>query len=152
MKNVTIMMGVPGGGKSTWIRNNVPSDAVICSADHFFEDAAGNYNWKENLLFAAHCASFGKFVRTLDDDEVNDIVVDNTNTKRAAMRDYVREANKRGISVTIVAILADPNKAHARNVHGVPLETIQKMNNEIINTLNIGFPPEWDIKKVIKVG
>jgi predicted kinase len=35
-KNVYVMMGVPGSGKSTWIRNNVPG-ALVASADHYFE-------------------------------------------------------------------------------------------------------------------
>lgn len=152
MKNIYIMMGIPGGGKSFWIRNNVPSDAVICSADHFFEDSQGNYNWQENLLFPAHKTCFRKYVRALNDDNVTTIVVDNTNTKRAVMRDYVVEANKRGIPVNIVAVLADPKVAAKRNVHGVPAETVQKMNSELRNTLNIGFPDTWDINNLIKVG
>lgn len=152
MKNIYIMMGIPGGGKSTWIRNNVPSDAVICSADHFFEDSQGNYNWQPNLLFPAHKTCFRKYVRALDDDNVTNIVVDNTNTKRAVMRDYVVEANTRGIPVNIVAVLADPAVAAKRNVHGVPAEAVQKMNDELRNTLSIGFPNTWDIKNLIKVG
>jgi len=150
-KNVYIMMGIPGGGKSTWIRNNVPSDTVICSADHFFEDASGNYNWKADLLFPAHKTCFRKYVKALDNPDVQNIVVDNTNTKRAFMQDYVKEANKRGILVTIVSIIADPDVAAARNVHGVPADTVLKMHGELLNTLQLGFSSDWGIKQHIKV-
>lgn len=151
-KNVYIMMGIPGGGKSTWIRNNVPSDAVICSADHFFEDANDNYSWKAELLFPAHKTCFRKYIKALDNPYGHNVVVDNTNTKRAFMQDYVHEANLRGIDVTIVTIVADPAVAALRNVHGVPAETVNKMHNELLNTLKIGFSPDWGIKQHIMVG
>lgn len=145
------MMGIPGGGKSTWIRANVPSDAVVCSADHFFEDKNGNYNWRENLLFVAHRTCFNKYVQALDNPSVSCVVVDNTNTKREYMRDYVREANKRGYSVNIVAVIADPNVAAQRNVHGVPKDTVDAMFAQMQNTLRLGFPDDWKIESVIKV-
>jgi predicted kinase len=151
-KNIYLMMGIPGGGKSTWIRNNVSSDAVVCSADHFFEDANGNYNWRADLLPAAHRACFDKYMKALVDNNVKNVVLDNTNTKRQALKDYVVEANKLGFPVTIVAVNADPAVAAARNIHGVPLPTVQKMHQEIHNTLELGFPPMWNIKQVIKVG
>jgi predicted kinase len=150
-KNIYLMMGIPGGGKSTWIRNNVPSDAVICSADHFFEDANGNYNWKPHLLSVAHFACFRKYVIALSDNNVANIVVDNTNTKREFLKNYVVEANKLGFPVTIVAVNADPNVAAQRNVHGVPKETIDSMFSQLQSTLNLGFPENWKIKSVIKV-
>ena len=151
MKNIYLMMGIPGGGKSTWIRNNVPSDAVICSADHFFEDNNGNYNWKPDLLPAAHSACFRKYVRALNNSSITNIVVDNTNTKRQFLKDYVVEANKLGFAVTVVVVNADPAVAAGRNVHGVPLETVQRMHQEMQNTLQLGFPPAWNITQVIKV-
>ena len=150
-KNIYLMMGVLGGGKSTWISNNVPANAVICSADHFFEDANGNYNWRVDLLPVAHRTCFDKYMRALVDDNVTNIVVDNTNTKRQFLKDYVIEANKLGIAVTIVAVNADPIVAAARNVHGVPLQTVQRMQQEICNTLQLGFPVEWNIAQIIKV-
>jgi hypothetical protein len=36
-------------------------------------------------------------------------------------------------------------------VHGVPAETVNKMHNELLNTLKIGFSPDWGIKQIIKV-
>lgn len=150
IKNIYMMMGIPGGGKSTWIRNNVPSNAVICSADHFFEDANGNYNWCADLLPVAHSVCFRKYMRALNDKNTTNIVVDNTNTKHQYLKNYIVEANKLGFPVTIVAIDADPMVAAARNVHGVPQETVQRMYQEMQETLAFGFPPVWNITQVIK--
>lgn len=149
-KQVYIMMGIPGSGKSSWIRENIPVNAVICSADHFFEDSDGNYNWVENRLYAAHKTCFSKYVQSLDNPSFDNIVVDNTNTKFSFMRDYVVEANKRGIGVNIVAVLAKPEVAVSRNVHGVPHHVIRKMHKQLDNTLKLGFPISWKINKIIQ--
>lgn len=152
MKNIIIMCGIPGGGKSTWIRNNVPTlNTVVCSADHFFEDANGNYNWQPDLLYPAHKTCYRKFMAALKDETVENIVVDNTNVKRASMRDYVEAANIHNIPVKIVALLADPDLAASRNVHNVPLETVRKMDAQLRNTLKIGFPAEWKISHRVEV-
>lgn len=149
-KNVYVMMGVPGSGKSTWVRNNV-SGAVVASADHYFEDEQGNYNFQPNKLFRAHESAFEKYLAALDDDKTENIVVDNTNTKLEFLRRYVLEANLRGYPVTMVVLKVDPDVASRRNVHGVPPETVKRMQGEIDNTLKIGFPSDWDIKEIIDV-
>ena len=151
MKKIFLMMGIPGGGKSTWIRSNLPSDAVVCSADHFFVNDDGIYIWKKELLHKAHRVCFDKYLAALDTSDVSCVVVDNTNTKRADMRQYVVEANNRGYDVNIVAITVDPEVAAQRNVHGVPNETIKKMYSQIQNTIKLGFPNDWKIASVIKV-
>jgi len=78
-------------------------------------------------------------------------VVDNTNTKRKFMKRYVDEANKRGIFVTIVSVVADPDVAAHRNVHGVPPESVYRFHKELLNTLQLGFPLDWKIKQHIEV-
>lgn len=143
------MMGIPGGGKSTWIRNNVSNDAVICSADHFFEDKQGNYNWNPNQAKIAHIVCMKKYIKALDNPMVQHIVVDNTNTTKSTMRNYVLEANKRGYPVNIVAILADPYIAASRNVHNVPAETIHTMHKELLNTIQSGFPDNWQVSRFV---
>ena len=150
-KNVYIMMGMSGSGKSSWIRKNVPN-AFIASADNFFYRLGkGTYQFDKTKLGSAHKTAQNDFIKALDDDSIENIVVDNTNTKLSSMRPYVMEANLRGYPVTIVVVLADPEVAAARNLHKVPLETTQKMHREILDTLKIGFPENWDIKEIIQV-
>lgn len=149
MKTIYVMMGIPGGGKSTWIRNNVPCDAVICSADHFFEDKQGNYNWNPKQATIAHIVCMKKYLNALDNPAVQHIVVDNTNTTKSTMRNYVLEANKRGYPVNIVAILADPHIAASRNVHDVPAETIHAMHKELWKTIQSGFPDNWQVTRFV---
>ena len=38
---VTILRGISGSGKSTYIKNNLDASSVVCSADHFFIDSDG---------------------------------------------------------------------------------------------------------------
>lgn len=45
MRNVIIMRGVPGSGKSTYVRNRYP-EARVVSADRYFTDpATGEYRF-----------------------------------------------------------------------------------------------------------
>ena len=132
-------------------RSNVPQDAVVCSADHFFESRAEGYNWNPKLAGLAHHICFRKYVAALKNPSVNSIVVDNTNTKHEYMRNYVHEANNHGYDVNIVAIVANPMLAAKRNVHKVPMETVQLMNEQLKNTLKQGFPTDWKIASIVKV-
>jgi predicted kinase len=148
MKNVFILMGIPGSGKSTWVKENLPpGKTVVASADHYFIDPnTGEYNWRPNLLHMAHRASQDNYLRALSDPKVTNVVVDNTNTKREFMRDYILAANRRGFVPTLVVLHADPVVAAQRNIHGVQLEIVQRMHDQLENTLQIGFPAEWKIK------
>jgi len=150
MKNVIIMMGIPGSGKSTWVKDNLPTGkTVVASADQFFTDpVTGVYNWRPNLLHMAHRASQYAYISGLDDPKVTNVVVDNTNTKREFLRDYVQAANRRGYVPTIVVMHVDPKVAAERNLHGVTPEGVQRMQDQIENTLKVGFPADWKIKIV----
>ena len=130
-KRVTIMIGCPGSGKSTWIKNNESPDAVVVSADHWFIQANGEYVFDPNQLGAAHADCMRRFREALANPDVEAIVVDNTNTSRKAVKPYLDAATAAG-AITIGMILqVDPAVAAARNVHGVPLETIERMAKEV---------------------
>jgi predicted kinase len=151
MKTVYIMMGVPGSGKSTWIRSNISDRYATVSADHFFEDAKENYTFNPGKLHLAHKQCFDRYSEALANPEIDTVVVDNTNTKRQFIQPYILEAQRAGCCVVIVAIIADVAGAAMRNVHGVPLATIERMHSEMQNTLKLGFPASWEIKEVITV-
>jgi len=147
MTNVYLMVGVPGSGKSYWIKQNVPN-AVVCSADHFFTGEDGVYRWFPDGLYPAHEACFEKYQKALLDG-LKDVVVDNTNTKTKFLRRYVQLANKHGITPTVVHVKCDPVVAAARNTHGVPAETVAKMHDEIEAMFSRPFPPHEGWGKVI---
>ena len=152
-KHIFIVAGAPGSGKSTWIRKNVPAGAVVCSADHWFEDSTtGEYRWNPREIGTAHRACMDKYVSALSNEFVENIVVDNTNTKPREMKDYVRLANDQGITPTVVYVSGDPAVAAARNVHGVGAATVQRMHDQLEQTFK-SFPPtsEWGKVNVVRV-
>jgi len=133
------MRSISGGGKSTYIRKNFPADAVICSADHFFNDKkTGEYNFNPKLLGLAHKTCNSKFKKALL-KKAPLIVVDNTNTTLREIRPYVMAAKHAGYEVEVIRIDTPVDVAHKRNSHGVPLEAIQRMADRMAPA-----PEEWD--------
>jgi predicted kinase len=143
-KQVIILRGISGSGKSTFIENFFPG-AVICSADHFFLDNQGNYNFDHTKLGQAHSQCQYKFSRALDEG-VSQVVVDNTNTKTSEMRPYINMANEHdGYDILIIRLDVEPDVAIKRNVHGVPAEVIQNMYDRMQP-----LPSHWVQETVIK--
>lgn len=133
MSTVYIMRGIPGAGKTTWARENLP-DAHILSADDYFVDG-GVYRFDPSKLGAAHDHCFrscmllmSKFAAAhLDLTDGPDIVIDNTNIKAWEIAPYVALASAYGWQHQIVTIYADILKATDRNVHGVSRYRIMQM-------------------------
>ena len=79
-----ILRGMSGGGKSTLAETlcSAMTNAVVCSADSYMYDDDGNYCFKPELLQDAHQMCWDLFLESLDDDEIDGIIVDNTNMQR----------------------------------------------------------------------
>jgi len=137
MKQVIIVRGIPGSGKSTLVKNDYP-DAVICSADNYFEEVAALHNstyrkeFKPWLVGKAHQHCWYQFIHALCVMEEETIVVDNTNIHEWEYDNYSFLAKLNGYSVEVVSIPMTETAEvyHERNTHGVPLEVIQRMMNE----------------------
>lgn len=127
MKKLIILRGLPGSGKSTWVKRYA-QDAVVCSADHYFIKS-GEYSFSPKELTQAHQAcqthckeamAQGKFV-----------VVDNTNISRWEFEPYVKLAKEYNYSVIYITVGGRSDREcrvyAARNSHGVPLEAIRRM-------------------------
>ena len=127
MRTVTVLRGISGAGKSTYTRNNHPN-AVVCSADNFFINSDGVYNFDRNLLGKAHDWCKAQFETALQQGQ-DDVVVDNTNTTMREMKFYVDKAKQYGYELTVVRLVVDPVIAAGRNLHGVPMEGVQAMQN-----------------------
>jgi len=149
-KQVILMLGVPGAGKSTYIRG-IPGEVVVASADHYFIDReTGQYLFDGSQLGRAHSECLAKFKAAVIRPGAITVVVDNTNTQLKALVPYVEFANQHGIIPTLVHIVADPKVAAARNVHGVPEDSVMNMHNRLQTLVSIlkgsnHFPnkPEW---------
>lgn len=132
MRKVIILRGPSGCGKTTFTRkvtkkHGVPS--VACSADHFFEDREGNYNFDGSALPMAWEQCYENFKSALG-KKYPLVFVDNTNIKKEWMKPYAEYAVYMGYDVEIVNCYDGKTSAQelaARNKHGVPLATIERM-------------------------
>lgn len=143
---VTLMIGIPGSGKSTYIKNNLPGTTVV-SADHFFTGEDGVYRFDPKKLGEAHGTTLRQFLAALS--KGFDIVVDNTNTTLVNLAPYEALASMHGATVRFVHLDVDPTVAHSRCIHGVPLETVVKASQQIASTIG-QWPPYWSRPVTIK--
>lgn len=140
---VVIMRGVPGSGKSTYIKNNCEG-AVIASADNFFMKD-GRYNFNIKQIGLAHDYCFRTFTKAMK-DKAPLVVVDNTNVKARDMKRYVDGALAEGYTVEIVKVVCDPAKAASRNVHAVPKDIVERMHRELTDSK---LPAEWPVETLV---
>lgn len=104
---VYIMRGLPGSGKSYWAEQKhkevvaAGQTARICSADHFFLNARGEYRFDARKLGQAHNASQCAFVDALV-AKTQWLFVDNTNTTVWEMALYQKLAAAFGYKCEIV--------------------------------------------------
>jgi len=146
MLRVIILRGFSGAGKSHYIKTHF-ANAVICSADHYFINEAGEYEFKDPDL--AHGKCFRKFIEVIQGNfngDRNDavVVVDNTNVRMSELAPYHQAAKAYGYQAEIIRIDCDPEIAAARNKHGVPLEKIQEWAAKFEK-----LPPYWPAEKVV---
>ena len=129
MNVVYIMRGVPGSGKSTLARKLVNGTGVIHSTDDFFYEG-GVYRFNPDELDKNHRRNFQAFCRSLAEG-VPVVICDNTNAKRWHFKPYVEAAKRAGYTVAFV-VLPHPEAevAAQRNIHNVPLLSIQRMIRE----------------------
>jgi predicted kinase len=119
-----LVRGLPGSGKSTLARKLVGDENVL-EADDFFVGPDG-YRYDATKIKDAHmwCQR-----ETEDFIADRDIAVANTFTQRWEMEPYYRL--KENYDINIVEITVSVNLTNdelaARCVHGVPVETIQRM-------------------------
>jgi predicted kinase len=123
-----IMRGIPGSGKSTMAKKIADQrGALISSADNFFF-IDGKYTFRPDRIGDAHRYCQSNLTRDLRLGK--DVIVDNTNTQLFDMEWYINLAKHSDIPVYKCEIPFDRTKPEyyaARNIHGVPVEKIQRM-------------------------
>lgn len=150
MKNIKILCGVSGAGKSTKCRKLLASltddaGAVVCSADQYFLHD-GEYQFDPSKLDEAHGHCLRKFTQSCQTG-LELIVVDNTNTTIAELAPYAALGLAYGYDVEIIIIKCDPVVAYERNVHGVPQRTVVAQM-ERLASLRQQLPPWWKVVEV----
>lgn len=123
MENILfVIRGVSGSGKTT-LAHSI-ADAV-CSADDYFTDNEGNYNFDASKLKDAHedCRTRVEQFMTLNESK---IAVANTFTQKWEFTPYIKLAAQYGYRVHTIIV---ENRHGGENVHGVPDEVLTRMRN-----------------------
>lgn len=142
------MRGIPGSGKSTRAAKIMArfqalfgKHSVKCSADDFFLDKDGNYNFDRNKIGKAHGECKRKAAQAMRKG-VPLVVIDNTNTTMKEIRPYLDMAKEHSYTVKYCVVGNtddDSIKVYAgRNVHGVPEEAIRRMAERLSASLTKG--------------
>lgn len=141
MRKVIIMRGVSGSGKSTFTRRH--PDAVVCSADAYF-DRIGGYD--ATLIREAHKDCYKSFVEALDQGRPL-VIVDNTHIEAWEISPLIAYAQYRDYEYTIVEVPLPSEDAKesvkiltARNLHGVPGKVVQRMVDRFVKAY---IPSHW---------
>ena len=141
---ITLMRGLPGSGKSTWVKANVNKAlfGAVFSTDTFFYNAQGVYSFDAKRLGEAHNDCLRRYHDFLVGFRNTDpsVVVDNTNISAWEFAPYYRLAEVLGYPVRILRIHCDPLVAWERNLHKVSLKTVLDMNHRLHNE---SLPPWW---------
>ena len=121
-KILYIVRGMPGSGKTT-LANSLGS--IVYSADDYFINNLGEYNFDHSKLGLAHQHCFN---RTKDAMKKHfpRIFVANTFTTEKEIQPYIDLAKEMGY--TFFSIIVE-NRNNTKNIHDVPEETITKMLN-----------------------
>jgi len=132
MKNLYIVRGLPGSGKSTFAKKLVGEDFLVCEADKYFIDKeTGEYNFDITKIKEAHKFCKDTVETYMKDSLVNDqfyreIAVSNTFTQEWEMEHYIELAKQYGYQVTSLIV---ENRHGGVNEHNVPEDKIEIMKN-----------------------
>jgi predicted kinase len=129
MKNLYLVRGLPGSGKST-VARSLGKPWQIFEADQFFMKN-GSYNFDPTKLKDAHnwCkrkVSYWMHPSIFGWIFFRNIVVSNTFTQEWEMRFYQIVAKKYGYRIHTIIV---ENRHGGQNVHGVPEEKLEIMRN-----------------------
>lgn len=152
MRRLIIMRGLPGCGKSHWVRQFcVEGQTSVCvvSADtyHYVQQPPRPdgtlvppvYEFKPENVRAAHDNCFREFLGVVAEGW-DVVIVDNTNISAWEIAPYLRYGEVMGLDVEIVWLRVPVETCIARGLHGVPRETYAKMAERLEKEV---LPPWW---------
>ena len=122
-----LLRGLPGSGKSTLakiiLQLRSTDEPEVLSADDFFEDKDGDYNFDATKLREAHNYCQFRCSERMRQQKAR-IVVANTFTQEWEMDEYFKMAERYNYRVHTVIV---ENRHGNQNVHGVPEDKLQQM-------------------------
>ena len=124
-----LLRGLPGSGKTTLakiiLQLRSTDEPEILSADDFFEDKKGDYNFDPTKLKEAHNYCQFRCSERMRQQKAK-IVVANTFTQEWEMDEYFKMAERYNYRVHTVVV---ENRHGNENIHGVPEDKLQQMKN-----------------------
>jgi predicted ABC-type ATPase len=127
-KDLILVRGIPGSGKSTLgeVILYTPNNPLKpLSADDYFMDKEGNYNFDPTKIREAHNDCQQRCANLMMNSVVR-VVVSNTFTQEWEMEPYFEMARRYGYRVHTVIV---ENRHGGSNVHGVPEDKLEIMKN-----------------------
>ena len=126
MKKLFLLRGLPGSGKSSLAKALSTAMSGHVESDMFFINRKGEYNFDASKLKEAH-----EWCRKETEDYMkphgfDTVIVSNTFTQEWEMKPYYEMAEKYGYMVYSLIV---ENRHGGVNQHGVPDETLEKMEN-----------------------
>lgn len=123
MKELVILRGLPGSGKSTFAHLlTTGRNAVIIENDQYmYED--GVYIWKTSKMKGAIKDTNEKLYRALKTG-VELIVISNVNVRLSDFNRYIEMGKNDGYKITSLIV---ENRADTKSKHGVCKETLNSM-------------------------
>lgn len=153
-RQITIIRGLPGSGKSTYARKMFPG-SLLLEGDQAFTDAYGHYNFQPNRCNPV------KYVRHMLFNAltcgVPHVVITGTSPDGKAIDAYRKVADYHGYKVNLIWIDFD-NGSTCMNNHSVPADVIENMKSKWVELPNetylqrdvgeaephvVDYKPEW---------
>lgn len=134
MKNLIILRGCSGSGKSTFghflVRLSNGYISNIAADDFFYKD--GKYQFDVTKLGQAHASC----IRQVEEDmkENVDICVSNTSTTEKELKPYLELAEKYDYKVISLVV---ENRHGNKNIHDVPDDTIKNQAERLKNSIKL---------------
>lgn len=144
---VRLMRGMPGSGKTFYVERVVaPTHTIhVVSADHFFVDRDGFYNFDPKKLGEAHDDCLRRYLNALEESDPaarpEYLLVDNTNATIAEMAPYMALASVFGVEAEIWEVACAVDTAVERNIHNVPEKVVEQIYKAM--KANDNLLPSW---------